>query len=124
MIEDKLERIAVALESIANRLIESISKKEVIENSLTTQSIPPVLKIKKEVEEKKILVPPVPPAPKKEIVQMSIEELNEALMVEYTRLNEDRTKIDNIIKKHGAPSLSSLDPNKYSAVLEDVKKLS
>jgi|SRR6056300_78682 len=135
MIEENLERIAVALELIAQSLKKDTQTIKVESFGVPTNPIqtPPTAPKPKEEEKKEESLPPVPPVPapnpkeeEKEdpIVQLSLEELNEALMVEFERLGGDRAKIDNVTKKHGAPSLSYLDPSKYSAVLEDVKNLS
>jgi hypothetical protein len=72
--------------------------------------------------EKKVVVPA--PAPATEpVVQMTLPELDAALLVEYNRLNKDRTFIDGVIKGYGVNTATELAPADYQAVLDAVKAL-
>lgn len=81
------------------------------------------------------LVPPPPPLPVKKTEKLPItvvtsvdpltsEQLNELLMVELERIGEEKsTMIVNILRKHGAPNITDLDPLKYGLVIEEVSKI-
>ncbi len=56
-------------------------------------------------------------------VQMTLTELDAALLVEYNRLKQDRTLIDGIIKGYGVNTATELAPADYQAVLDAVKAL-
>jgi hypothetical protein len=139
-IEVTLERIAIALERIAESLSkESLSKQIIKSAKETTKTIKLNSMLNVEALNIETLAPPVPPVPpvlpvppvppvlpalmsEVPVPQMSVEELNEALLVEWSRI-KDRSPIDDAIKEHGegAVSLSTLDPSKYQVVLDAVK---
>lgn len=103
--EDELEKL---------KQLEEIEKKK--NRCKTVDSIP------RKVEGDQ--VPPPPPAPVKKEEVMTVEQLNDLLIIELERVGEDKnSQINNIIKKHGAPNLTDLDPSKYHLVLEEIGKI-
>jgi len=70
--------------------------------------------------------PQVPEVPTPQVPKstMTAQELNDKVSEECERLGlEDPTPVFNIIKKYGAPTLSSLDPQHYGSVLNEIKGL-
>lgn len=117
MIEKDLKRIADSLEIIAGVLDDKAAKSFAAEVPLPVEeaSAPVVEKAPAPVVEEA-------PAPAPDVTQMSPEVLNDALVVEFNRLG-GREGIDKVIKAHGADTVTTLDPAKYSVVLEEVKAL-
>lgn len=111
MIEKDLKRIADSLEIIAGVLDDKAAKSFAAEIPLQEEKAPTPAPVVKEA-----------PAPAPDVTQMSPETLNDALVVEFNRLG-GREGIDKVIKAHGADTVTTLDPAKYSVVLEEVKAL-
>lgn len=55
--------------------------------------------------------------------QMTLEQLNTELVVQYNRLNKDRTLIDATIKGFGVNTATELAPADYQVVLDKVRAL-
>lgn len=55
--------------------------------------------------------------------QMTLDDLNTALVAEYNRLGKDRTMIDATVKGFGVNTATELAPADYQAVLDKVKAL-
>ena len=64
---------------------------------------------------------PTPPAPSP-AVAMTITQLNEILVAEFKRLNNNREPIDNILRdKFGVVGVSALPVEKYSELVDAVR---
>lgn len=141
MIETELKRIADSLEIIADVLDDKAVKSFAAEVLLPEcQDVVPAPAPKTALDEPKpgsaAAATPAPapkaaapkavpaPAPAPETtVQMELAELDAALLVEYNRLNKDRTLIDAVIKGFGVNTATELAPTDYQAVLDKVKAL-
>lgn len=95
-LEKNIERIADALEKIANGRELKSSIEKPYNKSLET---------------------PKPPEP-----IITIEDLNKELVETFNRLG-DRTKIDNVLKKHGVEKLSDLPTGSYKTVRDEINAL-
>ena len=121
-LEQNIARITDALESIVLTLNEKnqtscnkkCNKSREVEKSVPTPQVP-------EVPTPQVPEVPTPQVPKS---TMTAQELNDKVSEECERLGlEDPTPVFNIIKKYGAPTLSSLDPQHYGSVLNEIKGL-
>jgi len=141
-IEKNLTRIADALERIAGVLEHESSDNE------TVETVPPSPEIPGSAVEaaapKVQTSAPIPPPPATETpaaaaatapqppvttapeavtsVQLTIEQLNEALVTEFNRLG-GRDGIDQVLQQNGATSISTLQPAMYNTVLAAVQAL-
>ena len=131
-LESKLDSIGKTLIDIK----EVLEKLTVIPSAVPTVTpkkvepvipsvVPPAPKKLEPVEVNTAMRVPPPPPPAVKLVEtpkfeLTIDDLNNALLEQMVRIGDDKTPIDNIIKKHGVTSLSQLDPSKYDTVLSDV----
>lgn len=143
-IENDLKRIADSLEIIAGVADDKAVKSFAATVPLKGEAPAPVVEVTNKTEEpitvtvsvpapapivdKELLVPKADtpaPAPAPEVTtQMTLDQLNTELVVQYNRLNKDRTMIDATIKGFcGETSASHLAITDYQAVLDKVKAL-
>lgn len=113
-IESNLARIADALERIATLLTAPVLTNTVAVTPTPTAPVPPAA------------TPPAPPAATPAAAPvppatMTLEQLNQLLVVEFTRLGNNRQPIDAAIKALGANTLSDLNPALYPQLLANVQ---
>lgn len=135
-IENNLKRIADSLEIIAgvaddkavNSFAATVSLKEAAEElntvgiKLTAESVPAPIPVADKIVPAPTCTSIEAPAP--EITtQMTLDDLNTALVAEYNRLGKDRTLIDTTVKGFGVNTATDLAPADYQAVLDKVRVL-
>ena len=137
-IENTLERIAVALETIAKNG-GSLQSQEVPKSAVDTVVSPvaaaPAPSNTSAPAPSKPLpsaaVPASPAATAPVAVQpasvpvptMTLEELNSALVAEYVRLGNDRVPIDAAFKQFNVSSAAGLTPDQYAPMLAVVRAI-
>lgn len=141
MIENQLERIAVALETIADALAKAPAPK--VAEAPKPAPAPeepkkPVEVVKEEPAPKPAPKPPAKPKPKlapkppapapveaaEDEPHMTPEEVNERLIAVYHKLKlNNREPIDKVIRTFGVYSLRDLDPKYNRKLVEMVEAL-
>jgi hypothetical protein len=126
MIEDNLQRIADALEAISAKM--NVPSNPAPKVKAKKQPVPPAAKTTASVvptPESAVVVTPTPPVatptpPAPTAVVMTPEELNAALGVEFGRLG-GREPIDKVMAEMGVASITDLQPEQYSVLMEKVR---
>jgi hypothetical protein len=120
-IENNLERIASALESIANSVApvgDPIPVGEPLAQRVwAPRETAPVAEPVAEPTPAPVAEPVAEP-----VAAMTVEELNTALVAEFKRLG-GREGIDAEIAKLGASSISEVDASQYAGLLNAVKAI-
>ena len=123
MIEETLVRIATALESIAKSMLKQANPLATIDPAVPSAEV--VAKVAEAPAPSSAAVdePVIEPTAAPPLPQLSLEELNTALMAEYGRLGNDRAPIDAALKLEGITGVSELAPEKYTSFLEGIQAL-
>ena len=91
---------------------------------VATQPAPPVVPVQPEIATPPPVAPPtqpaVAPAP---AAAMSAEELNAAILVEFKRLNGDRTKIDAVMTSMSIAGITNATPEQYQPLLDAIRAI-
>ena len=103
-IENTLERIATALETIAKQ------------GGLPETPAAPAAPSAPETP----AAPAAPSAPETPAAPMTPQQLNDVLVTEFKRLGS-REPIDKVLHDHGVQSISDLDTSQYQSVIAAVK---
>tara|TARA_R110000823_G_scaffold241850_7_gene366464 strand:+ start:2593 stop:2961 length:369 start_codon:yes stop_codon:yes gene_type:complete len=118
-IENSLERIADALELLADQggiidTDDTVSKvTEAPKPVAPTAPVPPA----------KVATPTPPSAPAPVAEAMTPTDLNTALLAELARLGNDRAHIDAAMGTFGVTSITQLTPDQYQPLIDAVKAI-
>lgn len=126
MIEDKLERIASALEALSRHVTAALPEKRGPGRPPKTATPPPPPPPEPDIDLKDAELPPEPEddtfleddTPAQVVKPLAIEDVRRAL-VDYRKRVQSEDKARAILKQHGqADTLKSLKPERYKAVYD------